>query len=503
VGVRHSGSSAADRCVPESSRGADHRHGLRRRLSLVAVAAVVVLAGMVGTALPAAAEGPDTALGPDTAGNYAECNVNYTVRTHDSAGFYSDGFTDSTSGGTDSLDVEVDDYADAMLSYEDGISWSATCNLAGDTGQSISIHTNLGENAYSNYANDPVDGDGTSTFGGVGESEWYGEVVTNGCYDDSVTSWSGWSTYSATRTPSLCSHLLWSCSVSFTGHSGSTPCGMNAVSVADTATDPAPEPGVYWAGSGESPVLPAPGPPVTDCTIALNPSSGYVVVSGTPTEATGDTGDTITVSVDWGDSGTDATSLPATHTYDVSAEAAEGWTLTVTTQAVGDGVHETGTTSGTCTKTVDTTTTDGSGSTPSDGAPISCSWTDFLCDLKAAFNWAFVPSAGSGFFTAWDSFTSAMTTSAPLGYVTGSVSWASDLFSEFKDTEAAFDGGTGTCRTINVGVGSACVASDTAGGGATAGGTSEFVIQMILEVGICVGFGLVLIAEVRRQLKAK
>jgi hypothetical protein len=226
-------------------------------------------------------------------------------------------------------------------------------------------------------------------------------------------------------------------------------------------------------------------------------ASGEAEFGGTAVAATTDTGDSLSYDWDYGDSTTHGTALAEVHTYAPpgGVEPAGGWTAVLTVTATGDAVHESGTATATCTKVVDfieTGTGSGVGGTGSPGAPTSCSWADVLCDLEAAAAWLFVP--GSSFFTTWDGFTGAITTKAPFGYATDMVSFVTDGEGLFKTTFEELSGG---CTNVNVGVGSSCV--DTAAAGSTTLVTMGYIIEAVMIL----GFAFVVIAEVRRQLKAK
>ena len=88
-----------------------------------------------------------------------------------------------------------------------------------------------------------------------------------------------------------------------------------------------------------------------------------------------------------------------------------------------------------------------------------------------------------------------------MGYITGSVSFISDGFGQFIDQTEV--GGLTGCRTVNVGDGWACVDSGSIGAGTTPGGTAYDFLRLVIEVALVAGFALTLVAEVRRQLKAK
>ena len=145
-------------------------------------------------------------------------------------------------------------------------------------------------------------------------------------------------------------------------------------------------------------------------------------------------GDTLTYDWDYGDGTSDGTAAAESHTY-TGTSPVGGWTAVGTVTATGDGTDDAGTTTATCSEVVSAVGTGtgvggGGGTTP--GAPTSCSWTDFLCDIEAAVAWLVVPP--SGFYASWDSFVGQMETHVPFSYVAEAVTWTDGFIAQVNET---------------------------------------------------------------------
>lgn len=280
--------------------------------------------------------------------------------------------------------------------------------------------------------------------------------------------------------------------------SGNTPDNSCLVTTETVGTGTPPAPTVGWGTeSVGSPPLPAPGNPTVSCTVTTNPNTGYMEYSIVATEASGDVGDVLTQDVDFGDGSTHATTATGRHTYSLSGQPAGGWTVNIVVTATGDGIHATGTTTSSCDKVVDGTSNNlGPANTNTPGAPTSCGWTDFLCDIKAAFAWLFVPDAA--FFTSWNSFTGAITTKAPFAYIAGISTWTYD-FIGLASTDVTSSPSSG--MVVNYGSG-VTYTVPTSGSGSVLGTYWPPIISDLILAVTAAGLGLTVVAEARRIVRS-
>jgi PKD repeat protein len=176
--------------------------------------------------------------------------------------------------------------------------------------------------------------------------------------------------------------------------------------------------------------------------VAIDHSTDTVEVAASVTAVAGVV---VTYAWDFGD-GASASTAAAAHVY----SDASNRTVAVTATGTGDGVTYAATTSsGSCSKVVDFVTGTGGvagssgGSDASPGAPVSCGWTDVLCDVEAAVAWLFVPD--HSFYSEWDGFLGSMESHVPFSYVGQAASWVGRFVTAVNVSD---DTSTPTCPTV-------------------------------------------------------
>jgi hypothetical protein len=476
MGVSRSGCDF-DWCpVHEPGRRSAGRKRLWWRLAVVAVAVVVPVAAIIGPPSAAFAAG----LSPgalDTAGNATECSVHYTQYTLGSAG-YSQGESDMALPG---LYSDINNYLSVMT-----YSFYCNTNEGSDPGTSGTIAQSVmpalpSVSCFTAGASCHSYADGHATGSMPGYSVGLDVCVSTAA--ESLSDWASFTAWWGWQSP-LCGP--WQCQV------GASPCNVGS---AVPASGMPSEPGVYWGT--ESAVIPGVQAPTVICTVTLNVTTGVAAFTGSGTANPGDTGDTLSYLWDFGD-GTTATVTNVNHTYTAGSEPSGGWNPVLTVTATGDGVHSSGTDTGTCTKQVSLVTGSGPGGSggTSTAPPTSCGWTDFLCDIEAAVAWLLVPD--SSFTAAWSGFVSDIETKVPFGYVAGSVSW---VYTWTQNSTDYANGNAVHCWNLTLeSSGTECVVMPSGGGsgGATLIGMFRDGILAVFVLGIVVG----VVAETRRIIRS-